>query len=99
MANVVPSEIQRVGHEAIHIIWTDGKKSVLPNRQMRLDCPCAGCVDELTGKKTLDPQTIPEEIWPTTIELVGHYAITITWSDAHATGIYTFDRLREMSGL
>ena len=99
MASIAPSEIQRVGHEEIHITWADGKKSILPNRQMRLDCPCAACVDELTGKKILDPDTVSAEIWPTTIELVGHYAIAITWSDAHATGIYTFDSLREMSQL
>ena len=97
MANVVPSEIQRVGHEEIHITWADGKTSVLPNRALRLECPCAGCVDELSGKKTLDPNSVPDEIWPATIELVGHYAISITWSDAHDTGIYTFERLREMN--
>jgi ATP-binding protein involved in chromosome partitioning len=97
MASVVPSEIQRIGHEEIHITWADGKKSVLANRALRLECPCAGCVDELSGKKTLDPSTVPDEIWPSTIELVGHYAITITWSDAHDTGIYTFERLRAMT--
>jgi DUF971 family protein len=51
----------------------------------------------MSGARTLDPDSIPTEIWPTTIELVGHYAISIIWSDAHATGIYTFARLREMS--
>ncbi len=96
MANVVPSEIQRVGHEEIRITWEDGKISILPNRQLRLECPCAGCVDEHSGKKTLDPKTVPEVIWPATIELVGHYAISIKWSDAHDTGIYTFERLRAM---
>jgi DUF971 family protein len=25
---------------------------------------------------------------------VGNYALTFTWSDGHATGIYPYDRLR-----
>jgi DUF971 family protein len=29
------------------------------------------------------------------ITLVGRYAIRIRWSDRHATGLYTFEKLRE----
>jgi DUF971 family protein len=28
---------------------------------------------------------------------VGHYALQPHWLDGHATGIYTFERLRELS--
>jgi ATP-binding protein involved in chromosome partitioning len=98
MAGVAPTEIERVGHEELHITWEDGRRSVYNNRQLRLACACAACVDEMSGERTLDPDSVPEEIWPTHIELVGHYAISITWSDAHATGIYTFDRLRQLDG-
>ena len=97
MADIAPSEIERVGHEELHITWEDGRRSRLQNRRLRLECPCAGCVDEMSGARTLDPESVPEEIWPTSIELVGHYAISIVWSDAHATGIFTYERLREMS--
>ena len=96
MADFAPTEIERAGHEELHIRWDDGRLSRLQNRQLRLQCPCAGCVDEMSGVRTLDPESIPPEIWPTSIELVGHYAIHITWSDAHATGIYTFASLRKM---
>jgi DUF971 family protein len=27
---------------------------------------------------------------------VGHYALRPTWADGHDTGIYAFDRLREL---
>jgi ATP-binding protein involved in chromosome partitioning len=96
MTGITPTEIERVGHEELHITWEDGRKSVLQNRRLRLACACAACVDEMSGERTLDPATVPEEIWPTQIELVGHYAISITWSDGHATGIYTFDHLRAL---
>ncbi len=30
------------------------------------------------------------------VEPVGHYAVRIYWSDGHNTGIYSFERLREI---
>jgi DUF971 family protein len=31
------------------------------------------------------------------IQPVGRYAIQIEWSDGHASGVYPFQRLRELS--
>lgn len=39
--------------------------------------------------------TVPEGVRPLGIELVGNYALSIRWSDGHATGIYAFRSLRE----
>ena len=47
----------------------------------------------MTGWPLLDPDTVPEDISPVTISLVGAYAIKIDWSDGHNTGIYAFDTL------
>lgn len=33
------------------------------------------------------------DIQPLALELVGAYGLRIHWSDGHATGIYTFERL------
>jgi len=33
---------------------------------------------------------------PLGLQLVGNYAITIQWSDGHSTGIYAFDKLRQL---
>ena len=64
-----------------------------PARTLRLACPCAQCVEEMTGRPLLDPATVPEEIRPLAVALVGAYGVRIHWSDGHGTGIYTFDRL------
>lgn len=75
--------------------WRDGVVSHYPFRALRDACPCAGCVDELTGEKVLDPATIPEDISIRKSEYVGNYAIRIDWSDGHNSGIYAFRFLRE----
>lgn len=76
------------------IRWQDGHESVYPARELRLACPCAGCVDEVTGKLRLIASSVPQNVHPLKIDLVGRYAISIQWSDGHNTGIYAFDRLR-----
>ncbi len=83
----------------IRIAWPGGPEVAIPAVRLRDLCPCAGCVEEGTGRKLLDPTTIPADIRPVKIEPVGNYAIQITWTDGHSTGIYSWRTLREASGL
>jgi DUF971 family protein len=53
-------------------------------------------VDERTGIPILKPEDVSEDVRPVRIEPVGRYAIQFHWSDGHATGIYSFDRLRAL---
>ena len=53
-------------------------------------------VCELTGKKVLDPKTIPEGIHIKKADYVGNYALRIIWSDGHDAGIYAFRFLRDI---
>ncbi len=95
MPDASPVEIRRVEGREIHVTWSDGHRSVFPNKVLRERCPCAGCVHELTGQRLLDPRTVRPDIRADEIALVGRYAIRIHWSDGHGTGIFTFQRLRE----
>jgi len=79
------------------IVWRDGLSSRYPFFVLRDACPCAGCVDELTGKKVLDPASIPQNIHLQGAEYVGNYALRLRWSDGHSSGIYTFKMLRDMA--
>jgi len=81
---------------ALVIRWKDGHSSVYQPRYLRLNCPCAGCVDEMTGLRTLNPGVVPEGIYPTAIHYVGRYALQFVWSDGHDTGFYTFESLRAL---
>ena len=91
----MPVEIGRVNQHDVKIRWQDGHESVYPARELRLACPCAGCVDEMTGAVRVIATGVPQDVHPLRVDLVGRYAISITWSDGHTTGIYTFERLRQ----
>jgi DUF971 family protein len=82
--------------DALEIRWQDGHTSVFESRYLRLNCPCAGCVDEMTGMRTLDPSVVPAGIYPTAIQYVGRYALQFVWSDGHDTGFYSFETLRKL---
>ncbi len=95
-----PPEAIDVGEAGeIRVAWAGGPEVAIPAFRLRDLCPCAGCVEEGTGRKLLDPATIPADVRPVKIEPVGNYAVQITWSDGHSTGIYSWRTLREACGL
>lgn len=96
IAAVIPLEISRANLHDMKVRWQDGHESIYIARELRLKCPCAGCIDEMTGHVRLIASSIAQTVHPVKIDLVGRYAISITWSDGHNTGIYTFEKLRQL---
>jgi ATP-binding protein involved in chromosome partitioning len=89
----IPHAINR-RDDGILIEWDErGHQGFYPARQLRLACPCAGCVEEMSGRPLLDPKNVPPDIRPLSLALVGAYGLRIVWSDGHGTGIYTFEQL------
>ena len=88
--------LQQVDETTLGIVWKDGFESRYLTRNLRLKCPCAQCVDEITGKLILVEKSVPLDVRPITIVPVGRYALRIHWSDGHDTGIYTFKLLRSL---
>jgi DUF971 family protein len=93
---LTPVKIEPLSPIELYVEWNDHKKYALPYAEVRYYCPCAGCVDENTGERTISRTSIQPDIRPTGAELVGRYAIQITWSDGHNTGMYHYDRLHEL---
>ena len=91
-----PKNITPFHNGEIGIVWQDGHESFLSGHALRCACPCAGCVDEVTGKKMLDDERVPRDVEVKEIHAVGNYGVSFVWSDGHSTGIYTFDHLREL---
>ncbi len=90
---VFPKEVE-TANEAIVIIWDDGHRSTYPHRYLRLRCPCASCVDEMTGRPRLDPEQVPQGVRAIDHMQVGNYGYQFLWDDTHYTGIYTYRFLR-----
>ena len=65
----------------LRIRWRDGLVSDYPPRYLRLCCPCAGCVEEMSGRPLLNPATVPPGVHPRAIHRVGEYALRFDWSD------------------
>jgi ATP-binding protein involved in chromosome partitioning len=91
-----PTRIAQKGPRQLAITWADGLESIYAVRALRLACACAVCVDEWSGEERLDPTSVPDDVAPVRIQPVGRYAIQIDWSDGHSSGIYPFERLREL---
>ena len=93
-----PTDISAVRDEhQLVITWPDGAKAQYGFKYLREACVCARCVHEITGEPLLDPDTVPEDLQLENMQLVGNYAVKFSWSDGHDTGIYTWERLRELS--
>ncbi len=96
MSTSTEPEKVEITEQGIRIDWKDGHHSLYPHRFLRLRCPCAHCIDEWTQAPRLDPDTVPLDLYAADYIEVGNYAIEFLWSDAHYTGIYTHESLRNL---
>jgi ATP-binding protein involved in chromosome partitioning len=93
----IPQEIGRANEHDVKIRWNDGTENIYPARFLRLACGCAACVDEMSGRRTLHEEDVAPDVHPLRIGLVGRYAMHISWSDGHASGIYGFEYLKGLA--
>lgn len=92
--NAAPTSIRRSDPSRVEIAWSDGVTTAFTAAQLRGLCPCAQCVDELSGVRRHDPANVPADLTQADLALVGNYALSMRFSDGHHTGIYTFEFLR-----
>ncbi|MEW6249449.1 MAG: DUF971 domain-containing protein [Planctomycetota bacterium] len=97
-----PTEIDLDRGRGLRIRWADGHVCAYPLAVLRKACPCAGCRSE---REQVPSAGLPvtrsarEQEDMTTVvsaELVGQYAIRLTWADGHSTGIYDYELLRAL---
>ena len=80
----------------ILIDWQDGLVTEFLALDLRAECPCAACVDEMSGKRTQKREDVDPGVAAVAHEQVGRYALQFHWSDGHTTGIYSYDNLRSL---
>ena len=83
---------------ALVVRWSDGISLPIPFATLRSACPCAVCHGEMgyAGRFASDPELKPGEDELADISLVGSYGLNAVWADGHNTGIYTYERLRQL---
>lgn len=92
-----PRVITKSDPTRLVIEWQDGATTELSAVELRNMCPCAYCVDEHTGRQRYDQSSTAADIETRNVALVGHYALSIGFSDGHDTGIFTYRALRAAS--
>ncbi|MCX8065589.1 MAG: P-loop NTPase [Candidatus Hydrogenedentes bacterium] len=95
-ANILKSPRIETTDKIMKVFWEDSTISEIPLVELRRACKCAYCVDELTNKPLLNPNTTPPNITILEINQLGHYAISVAWSDGHTSSIYPWDYLKSL---
>lgn len=80
----------------LEILWQDKSSTNVDPYTLRLNCPCASCVDEITGKRILDPSKVSLDIKILGARNVGRYGLAVNFSDGHNTGIYKFKNVKSL---
>lgn len=93
---IEPLEIMQETDASVRISWGDDFVCSYAAPVLRRVCPCAQCVNEWSGERTLKPETIADDLQFNDVEIVGRYALNFKFSDGHETGIYSFRYLREI---
>ncbi len=95
-----PKQVKIFNKDKLKITWEDSTETILSLKYMRDECPCAGCKGETILLKTYRPPAptvvTPEMYRVKNIEVVGEYAIQVTWKDGHNTGIYSWDYIKQL---
>ena len=91
----------------VDITWADGHSSHYDFTYLRDQCPCATCNDE-RGKKDAMPVATTNLLSSPLLPMykpkpraqaatqVGNYAVQISFTDGHSTGIFSYDYLRTL---
>lgn len=89
----IPSRVEPHSPTEMFFGWSNGASFAVPYFELRFYCPCANCVDEHTGVRTLKRENVAADVRPSAVNAVGRYALQMSWSDGHSTGMYPFDLL------
>lgn len=86
-----------------HLKFSDGPEFDITAKELRDNCPCAGC----KGEEVLLHKYVPVNKQPISdagyvlekAEPVGSYALKLKWKDGHDTGIYSWEFLRKLASI
>lgn len=101
--NLTPKQLDLKRDHALTITWSDDSVSVFPIGYLRKMSPSAE-MKELRDEMASNPLTVlPDKMGthqgPLTVtdaEMVGNYAIKLTFSDGHKTGIFSWTYLQSI---
>jgi len=98
-----PASLDLQRDRGLTVEWADGSSSFFPIAYLRRMSPSAD-MKQLRDEMQTNPLTVlgpraggtPGPLVATGAELVGNYAIKLTFSDGHSSGIYSWGYLRQI---
>ena len=91
----IPTEIkQHQQSRVMEIAFNNGDRFELPYEYLRVYSPSAEVRGHGPGQETL--QVGKRNVDIKNIEPVGHYAVSLAFSDGHDSGIYSWDYLHDL---
>ena len=78
----------------VDIVWSDSHTSHYDFSYLREQCPCATCNDERAKRIPSPLPMFKPKASARSATSVGNYAIQITFTDGHGSGIYSYEHLR-----
>lgn len=99
---LAPVAIDLERRRELRIRWSDGVSTRTPLPVLRKNCPCATC-RALREAASANPLQVVQPagresdmVTAQGADLVGNYALRITWADGHNTGIFDYGLLRRL---
>lgn len=90
-----PSELRVRAHGAtLHIVFDNGEAFDLSAEYLRVESPSAEVKGHGPGQEVTHGNK--RSVTILSVEPVGNYAVKITFSDGHATGLYSWDYLLKL---
>jgi DUF971 family protein len=97
MSNAAPTPLAVTLHQGSRVLeigYSDGRTFRLPFELLRVYSPSAEVQGHGPGQEVL--QTGKRDVQIVELTPVGHYALQPTFSDGHATGIYSWSYLYDL---
>lgn len=94
---VLVKQIKQKDNHSFTISWSDGETADYRLNELQKRCPCAGCNDEATGKRRVDPSGLKPDVRAVRIVSVGRYAMRIQFTSGCSMGIYEFDMIKNLA--
>ncbi len=96
---MTPRNIQVI-NRTFALVWDDNREDYFDLEALRRACPCAACRGEanvLTPARPAPPTYTPASFQLRGWQFIGGYGVQPRWADGHASGIYSFDYLRQLT--
>ncbi len=98
LPTVYIKELTQLDNHTFMIFWNDGRKGRYRLSDLQERCPCAACLDQMTGRRSYGIKSDPD-VRAIRIYSVGRYAIKIEYSSGCSLGIYDYHILHRMARL